>query len=81
MRAAAVLAVSLLLAASLGVVAGDEGDAADADHGDTTKHYESALPGTVIELSDATLKQAVQVSRGRCRGLSARVGAAQPTAD
>jgi hypothetical protein len=66
MRGGAAVAVlaAALLALSLGAVAGEGGDAgaAPTDDVDTTKQYQSSLPGAVIELSDATLKQAVQVS-------------------
>ncbi len=66
MRCGAAVAVlaAALLSLSLGAVADEGGDAgaAPTDDVDTTKQYQSSLPGAVIELSDATLKQAVQVS-------------------
>lgn len=64
MRGGAAVAVlaAALLALSQSAVAGG---AAPPDDVDTTKQYQSSLPGAVIELSDATLKQAVQVSLGR----------------
>jgi hypothetical protein len=86
MRGGAAVAVlaSALLALSLGAVAGEGGDAAaPPDDVDTTKQYQSSLPGAVIELSDTTLKQAVQVSLGHLprAGRQCAVRAKEPHTD